>query len=149
MDWGAWLAFAGVIVTVLVAPKIDAKRKERAQARADAIGDNKTELEAIRAEARDLREQLKEQINDLKNEAVKKDARIEVLEAKVGELQHVVEMFRLGLTHPPGFVLLPANVWTSLRDRLGDQLPPGPFVGENEDTPPRFGHVGLRRPEDQ
>ncbi len=138
----AIIGVMSVIVTYLVAPRWEANRKARAAAVEDAQVAKRNELDAIRAEAAELRADLKSQLADVRtelaNERAKgadKDARIAVLEVKV-------ERFEKGLTHPPGYVLLPANVWSALRNRLGDQLPPGPFVGEEE--PPRFGNIGLR-----
>ena len=127
----ALIGLASVAITAIYAPKLDAKRKERAAAKDKLSLDRSSELDTIREEQRELRSFLKDEVNELRNENVRKDARIEVLEARVTELQNNLEMFRLGLTHPPGFILVPTNVWTSLRSRLGDQLPPGPFVGED------------------
>lgn len=134
MDGSAWTAVAAilsVIVTAIVAPKIKDRRDARLNAQNARTADRKSELDTIREEQRELRQALKDEVNELRNENVRKDARIEVLEARVSELQNTVEMFRLGLTHPPGFVLVPANVWVALRERLGTEIPPGPFVGED------------------
>lgn len=144
--WGLLGAFSVAVVTYIVAPRLEAQRKDRQAARDKAVGDRKSELDLLREEQRDLRIALKEQVAELRAENIQKDHRIELLEAKVNELKNSLEMFRLGLTHPPGFILVPTNIWTSLRHRLGDQIPPGPFVGEAEHAGPQFGRVGLLKP---
>ena len=127
----AVLGLAGIIITALVAPRLDRKFKARQAASEEHRADRRDELTAIREEQRELRAALQHELAEARIREAEKDARIDVLEEKMRGLQMQVDMFKAGLAHPPGFILLPRNVWVGLRARLGDQLPPGPFVGED------------------
>lgn len=130
----AGLLFVG-IVTYIIAPKLDAARKAKSTLAENTRITRRDDLTAIREEQAQLRADYREQIAELRIEVAQKDGRIGVLEAQVQNLTTSLETFKRGLTHPPGYVLVPHQIWESLRRRLGDQLPPGPFVGEDVDNP--------------
>lgn len=130
------LGLAGVVLTAIYAPKLDARRKARDAANAASAANRRDDLAAIREEQREFRAALTAELAEARLREAQKDARIDVLEEKLRSVQLQLDMFQAGLAHPPGFILLPRNVWIGLRARLGDQLPPGPFVGEDTDLPP-------------
>jgi hypothetical protein len=130
----AWTALALLtvgVLTYIIAPKLDAARKAKSTLAENARVIRRDDLTAIREEQAQLRADYREQIAELRIEVAQKDGRIGILEAQVQNLTTSLETFKRGLTHPPGYVLVPHTIWESLRRRLGDQLPPGPFVGED------------------
>lgn len=131
--WSALGILAAALLTYIIAPKLDAARKAKTALDEKTRDTRRDDLTAIREEQAQLRADYREQIAELRVEVAQKDGRIGVLEAQVQNLTTALETFRRGLTHPPGYVLVPHSIWEGLRRRLGEQLPPGPFVGEDVD----------------
>lgn len=148
--WQPLLALFGIVVTAILAPRLADRRKDRAETSKAEIDAQAADVAAMRSELAEARAGYRADIAELKAEIREKDAKVMVLQAQVGELRVTVEMFQRGLQNPHGYVLIPGELWSAVRERLGDDLPPGPFVGEGVSPvsapapAPKFGHIGLR-----
>lgn len=125
-----------VLVTAVLSPwmarRASAKENARQKAENDerrAVHAESSQIDRLFREQDQMREQYREDIQDLRQRLSEESARVRTLEQEVAE-------WRAGIRGVHGvWVAVPSSVWTYVRDRL-PELPPGRFPGESDDLPP-------------